>query len=633
MTNRARCSFAGGVLLVLLMEAAAGDTLKYSYDALGRLTFVEDPANGNRDYDYDAAGNRILVSVGTGDDAASDPTTAAPSAPAELSHPATNSSGSYSIAWGEAAGRTTSYELWQANDPSFSGATRIYSGIAFSHTVTGRIDGTYYYRVRACNGSACGPFRSSNGGTRVLLIPGAPATMSVPVLVIPPNSYLVSWGTPSGAVARYELEQHADSTFTALVNSWQLTSPGTGTPPATSVTAMASVEGTFYFRVRACNESGCGDYRHGDNSVLILRPPVAPTGLRTQLVSFCTWGAYWDPVASATSYKVVDTRASVTTWANSPASILWSSPCPPPAGISPDSNKPVSVRACNAAGCSSDAWFAGQTTPAPSPPRSITYPLSSANGSFTVSWESSLSVVTTYELYEARNQSFESESRIYNGTGFSHALSKGDGTYYYRVRACNGASCSVHTAGSGIVVTFPPGAPGGITFPPTPVANSSYTISWGGASGTVARYEVEAHSNPSFTALVQSWNTTSTSASWTPTTPGAQYFRLRACNISGCSGYTNGGSITVAGPPAPPTGLATATVSFCTWRATWNAVPLATNYRVTDTRGSVQTTTNTVASVLWSSTCPPPAGVTPNSNKPATVQACNTAGCSANVSF
>lgn len=39
-------------------------TTRYSYDALGRLTFVEDSQNGNRDYDYDAAGNRTKVATG-----------------------------------------------------------------------------------------------------------------------------------------------------------------------------------------------------------------------------------------------------------------------------------------------------------------------------------------------------------------------------------------------------------------------------------------------------------------------------------------------------------------------------------------------------------------------------------------
>jgi YD repeat-containing protein len=627
MADRARRLLAGTVLLLLLVEVAASDTLKYTYDALGRITFVEDPANGNRDYDYDAAGNRVLVSVGGNNDAANDPATAAPSVPSALSNPATNASGTYPVSWGEAAGHITSYELWEANNPSFSGETRVFNGLALGYTLTGRIDGTYYYRVRACNGSACGPHLAGTGGTRVLLLPGVPGTMSIPTLAVPPNAYLVSWGTPGGSIARYEIEQHSNASFTALVSSWQRT------PPQTSVEPTASTEGTFYFRVRACNDSGCSAFRNGDNSVLVLRPPVTPTGLGTQLISFCTWRATWNTVSSATSYKVTDTHGAVTTTTSPVASILWSTTCPPPAGVSPDSNKPAFVQACNAAGCSANAAFDGQTTPPPEPPSSINYPTSSSSGSYTVSWGSSPSIVTTYELYEATNVSFSGASRIYNDSGFSIALSRGDGTYYYRVRACNGANCSIYTTGNGIVVTFPPGAPGGITFPSTPVANTNYTISWGTASGTVARYEVEAHSNPSFTALVQSWNTTTNTASWTPTTPGTFYFRLRACNISGCSGYTNGGSVTVAGPPAVPTGLSAVTISFCSWRATWNAVPDATSYRVTDTRGSVQTTSATQATVLWSSTCPPPAGVNPNSNKPATVQACNSAGCSANASF
>lgn len=44
--------------------------VKYTYDALGRLTFIEDSQNGNRDYDYDPAGNRLVVAVGGSDDAA-----------------------------------------------------------------------------------------------------------------------------------------------------------------------------------------------------------------------------------------------------------------------------------------------------------------------------------------------------------------------------------------------------------------------------------------------------------------------------------------------------------------------------------------------------------------------------------
>jgi YD repeat-containing protein len=47
-------------------------TTKYTYDVLGRLTYVEDSQNGNRDYDYDPAGNRTSVAIGTANDAANE---------------------------------------------------------------------------------------------------------------------------------------------------------------------------------------------------------------------------------------------------------------------------------------------------------------------------------------------------------------------------------------------------------------------------------------------------------------------------------------------------------------------------------------------------------------------------------
>jgi len=47
---------------------AASQTIKYTYDTLGRVTFVEDPSNSSRDYDYDPAGNRTLVAIGNNSD-------------------------------------------------------------------------------------------------------------------------------------------------------------------------------------------------------------------------------------------------------------------------------------------------------------------------------------------------------------------------------------------------------------------------------------------------------------------------------------------------------------------------------------------------------------------------------------
>ncbi len=61
--------------------AAQAKTTNYKYDALGRLTYVEDSVNGNRDYDYDAAGNRLLVAAGSDSDSEKEPGTPGPYGP------------------------------------------------------------------------------------------------------------------------------------------------------------------------------------------------------------------------------------------------------------------------------------------------------------------------------------------------------------------------------------------------------------------------------------------------------------------------------------------------------------------------------------------------------------------------
>lgn len=106
----------GGVslgLIVLSSVALGANTIKYTYDALGRLTFVNDTLNGNRDYDYDKAGNRLLVSTGTANDAAAEPSTGtgtgAPGLPTNLVANQ-NSSCSWQASWTAPTGpAATSY--------------------------------------------------------------------------------------------------------------------------------------------------------------------------------------------------------------------------------------------------------------------------------------------------------------------------------------------------------------------------------------------------------------------------------------------------------------------------------------------------------------------------------------------
>lgn len=117
---------------------AAPQQLDYTYDDLGRLTFVEDRVNGNRDYDYDAAGNRCTVAINVENDdetdcpVAENPYSVLPVAPQALQLTGPFSPiGGYSFSWLVVPG-ALSYQVGIADgstiDVQPGSDARVYSG-------------------------------------------------------------------------------------------------------------------------------------------------------------------------------------------------------------------------------------------------------------------------------------------------------------------------------------------------------------------------------------------------------------------------------------------------------------------------------------------------------------------------
>ena len=160
-----------GLLLALVFTSAAiAATATYEYDALGRLTRI-DSSDGKRViYRLDAAGNRTQVSSGT-----------AAGVPASITVPSSSTSGSYTISWGAATGTVTAYQLYQATSSSFSGQQLVYGGTGRSAALSGRSNGTYYYRVRACFDAECSAYRTGSNGVTVSP-PSQPSPPSIQVL-------------------------------------------------------------------------------------------------------------------------------------------------------------------------------------------------------------------------------------------------------------------------------------------------------------------------------------------------------------------------------------------------------------------------------------------------------------------
>jgi YD repeat-containing protein len=247
---------------VFFQATSAGPTnTSYTYDELGRLRTVTVEGDDTRTvtYTYDAAGNRKELS-----------TTNVPGMPASITVPSTSTSGTYTINWGTAAGTVTAYKLFEAGNSNFTGETEVYSGGSGSTQLSGRGNGTYYYRVRACNGALCGPHRVGGNPTQVTLPPGIPASISVPSSSTTGN-YSISWGASSGTLDVYELYEATNSGFSAQTLVYS------GANTSTNLSGRGN--GTYYYRVRACYLGVCSDYRTGSNATTVTLPPGIPASI------------------------------------------------------------------------------------------------------------------------------------------------------------------------------------------------------------------------------------------------------------------------------------------------------------------------------------------------------------------
>lgn len=229
------------------------ETVSYEYDALGRLIRVERSDGTQTIYDLDPAGNRTQVREG-----------ATPNQPASLTVPSSSTSGSYVISWtAPTSGTVDVYELYESTSSSFSSQTRIYSGTGLSKTVSGKGNGTYYYRVRACSVS-CGGYRAGANGTTVTLPPAVPGAISLPA-TSDTGTYTVSWGaSSSGTVTAYELYEATNSSFTGQTRVHN----GLGT----SAQISGRADGSLYYRARACNGSACSGYTASKSIAIKIRP-------------------------------------------------------------------------------------------------------------------------------------------------------------------------------------------------------------------------------------------------------------------------------------------------------------------------------------------------------------------------
>ena len=145
---------------------------------------------------------------------------------------------------------TTPYPLEE--QVGAGGWSSIHDTSALSRAISGKTDGSYSYRVRACAGAGTGNCSgySTIKSITVTIPPPVPAT---PVLTghktvdnserPPLIEYFVNWTATSGATY-YDLQQERNSVTTIIYSG-----------PGLAFSDVGGLTRTFW--IRACNTTGC----------------------------------------------------------------------------------------------------------------------------------------------------------------------------------------------------------------------------------------------------------------------------------------------------------------------------------------------------------------------------------------
>ena len=301
-----------------------GQLLTYGYDGNGNVLTVADATGHTVSNQYDAL-NRVIKTTSSGG-----ASPALPAAPA-LSVPASSSNGSYGVSWNAVTGATGYALQEQLNGGAWA---TVQSGAATSWAATGKGDGSYGYRVQACNVTGCSAWSSVASVTvQRVTPPPAPASVSVPATSA--GSVAVSWASSSTATS-YTLQHRLGA------GGWSTAYSGSGT----SATVTESATGSYTYQVQACNAGGCSGWT-GSGAVAVTIPPASAPSL--SVPSSNTTGSYtvsWTGVSGATSYTLQG-QVNGGSWSvvQSNGSTSWG------ASDKGSGTYGYRVQACNAGGC------------------------------------------------------------------------------------------------------------------------------------------------------------------------------------------------------------------------------------------------------------------------------------------
>ncbi len=483
---------------------------------------------------------------------------------------------SFTANWETTLG-AASYQLDVSTTNSFSSFVSGYqnlSVITTSSSVTGLTPSTtYYYRVRAVNGSGV----SVNSGT-VTVLTTPPAPVAIAATSFTTTGFTANWQVESTA-ASYRLDVSTNSAFSGFVNGYNnLTVTGTN-----QLIAGLTIGTTYYYRVRGVTSSGATSVN--SNFIAASTIPDVPEASQGSSITATGFTASWSSVNGAASYQLdVSTSDTFSSFVGIYNNLTVYTTNPIITGLSPNTTYWYRVRAVNSDGGTSISSLRVATKTAPSAPV-INNATAITATSFTINWQS-VSGATSYRLDVSTSSIFSSFVGSYNNfsvaTTSQNVVGLAPNTiYYYRVRAVTstGLTSANSIMASTTTLTAPP-AP--VVLPATAITTTSFTARWNTVSDAVS-YRLDVSTNSAFSSFVGVHNNLTVSVTSLNVTGLSAnvmyYYRVRAINSAGTSSV-NSETISVVANPAVPNALGATSISATGFTANWGSVSGASSYRL-----------------------------------------------------
>jgi len=476
------------------------------------------------------------------------------------------------LTWADSAKNEIGFKLERASTSSAQGSPAgDYVQIAVlganikNYSDTGLAQDTeYFYRVRAYNSGGHSDYSAVAGAITLPNIPKPPAQ----VTAITKTSAQIDlvWADSSNNESGFKIERKTGlaGTFAEI-----------GTVAA-NVTKYSSTElnaiTRYFFRVRAHNRGGQSIYSNVAEATTLPKAPLTPNGLAAvPLPNFQVDLAWLDNSANEDSFQIERKLGGST---GSPAGVY--------AQIAQlgkdiknyrDSGVLASalyfyrVRALNSGGPSGYSNEAPVTTLVPPPivPASLTAATLGAT-KIRLAWADSSHDEKGFRLERKTGSAGVYAEILTVGPNVVTAIDstlKGNTEYFYRLRAFNigGESNYSNEAGSR-TLPFPPAKPTSLVA--APFSNTKISLTWLDNSDNEAGFRIERKLSVPET-YVQVATIGANATAFTDTGLAANtgyYYRIRAYNPGGVSGYSNETTTkTLPNPPAPPRQLTVATIS------------------------------------------------------------------------